>query len=179
MALISCPECGKQISDRSLQCPQCGLTKDEREKIMNNESVESDSHGKGYSIELYQQQSVLKELIKEVENKAATLKEMNAAFSQMDEKIRKNEVYLREQEAKLIEKRKQLDESFSELTNRMNDQMSKMNRLNEELAHKMKTINQSNICKNRGKGERVLVISLSIALVAVMVWIISMVIRTN
>ncbi|MDR0834688.1 MAG: zinc-ribbon domain-containing protein [Candidatus Symbiothrix sp.] len=24
MALINCPECGKEISDKALQCPQCG-----------------------------------------------------------------------------------------------------------------------------------------------------------
>lgn len=24
MALIKCPECGKEISDRALKCPQCG-----------------------------------------------------------------------------------------------------------------------------------------------------------
>jgi uncharacterized membrane protein YvbJ len=24
MAIISCPECGKQISDRAAECPQCG-----------------------------------------------------------------------------------------------------------------------------------------------------------
>ena len=25
MALITCPECGKQISDKALSCPNCGL----------------------------------------------------------------------------------------------------------------------------------------------------------
>ncbi len=25
MALINCPECGKQVSDKAEQCPDCGL----------------------------------------------------------------------------------------------------------------------------------------------------------
>lgn len=28
MALITCPECGKQFSDRAEKCPQCGITKE-------------------------------------------------------------------------------------------------------------------------------------------------------
>ena len=24
MAIISCPECGKQVSDRAVSCPECG-----------------------------------------------------------------------------------------------------------------------------------------------------------
>ena len=26
MALIKCPKCGKEFSDRALACPQCGMS---------------------------------------------------------------------------------------------------------------------------------------------------------
>ena len=35
MALINCPECGKEISDKSVACPHCGFPI-ESESITNN-----------------------------------------------------------------------------------------------------------------------------------------------
>ena len=33
MALIKCPECGREISDRALSCPGCGIAKDDIQKM--------------------------------------------------------------------------------------------------------------------------------------------------
>lgn len=33
MALINCPECGKEVSDKALKCPDCGYVLKEEEKI--------------------------------------------------------------------------------------------------------------------------------------------------
>ena len=98
MALINCPKCGKQISDRSLQCPQCGLTKEEREKIMSNEFDNSTPVSNNPSSE--QQQKLLEELKKELEKKNATLKAIDDAIAKHNEKLKKNEVFFNEQEAK-------------------------------------------------------------------------------
>ena len=42
MALIKCPECGKQMSDMAGSCPHCGYTKNinqnNRKKIKSNNS---------------------------------------------------------------------------------------------------------------------------------------------
>lgn len=37
MALINCPECGKEISDRAGECPHCGYPLSESDR--SNESV--------------------------------------------------------------------------------------------------------------------------------------------
>lgn len=34
MALIKCPECGKEISDKAGKCPHCGYPIEEIEKII-------------------------------------------------------------------------------------------------------------------------------------------------
>lgn len=38
MALIKCPKCGKEMSDRAASCPQCGMTMEEikGEKALND-----------------------------------------------------------------------------------------------------------------------------------------------
>ena len=33
MALIKCPECGKEISDKALSCPNCGFPMNEKQTI--------------------------------------------------------------------------------------------------------------------------------------------------
>ena len=177
MALINCPKCGKQISDRSLQCPQCGLTKEERERIISNEFNNSAPVSNYLSSE--QQQKLLEELKYEVEKRNATLKAIDDAIAKQNERFKKNEAFFNEQKAKLTEKRKQLDNQIAEMTSQINDQMSKISKLNEELAHKMKTVGQSDSGNYRSKGEKILVIILCIAIVAVIAWIISMVIRFN
>lgn len=45
MALIKCPECGKEISDKALECPQCGYKINDRKNINNN--VEDEPSGVG------------------------------------------------------------------------------------------------------------------------------------
>ena len=37
MALIKCPECGREISDRAPSCPGCGITKEDIQKMLNEE----------------------------------------------------------------------------------------------------------------------------------------------
>lgn len=34
MALIKCPECGKEISDTAKSCPNCGYEKERQSKIL-------------------------------------------------------------------------------------------------------------------------------------------------
>lgn len=43
MALINCPECKKQISDKALSCPHCGLPLSERQIISNRGFTEVSS----------------------------------------------------------------------------------------------------------------------------------------
>ena len=35
MALVQCPECGKEISDQAISCPNCGYTMRKEENIAN------------------------------------------------------------------------------------------------------------------------------------------------
>lgn len=66
MALINCPECGKEISDQASSCPNCGVTINSNtsqpiDTNMNKGSIKcpkcgstnlqaiSDTHGKGVS----------------------------------------------------------------------------------------------------------------------------------
>lgn len=63
MALIKCPECGKEISEQATSCPNCGVTINQTQSTPqnNNPSVKcpkcgssnlhaiSDTHGKGAS----------------------------------------------------------------------------------------------------------------------------------
>lgn len=46
MALIKCPECGKEISDKAGKCPNCGEKMDKSKKICegNNSSEKNDKH---------------------------------------------------------------------------------------------------------------------------------------
>lgn len=39
MAMITCPECGKQISDKADKCPNCGYPLDFKNKNENSENV--------------------------------------------------------------------------------------------------------------------------------------------
>lgn len=39
MAIISCPECGKQISDRAISCPDCGCPINQAPAIANQTDV--------------------------------------------------------------------------------------------------------------------------------------------
>lgn len=34
MALIKCPECGKEISDKAIKCPHCGKILQTKQKIL-------------------------------------------------------------------------------------------------------------------------------------------------
>lgn len=40
MALITCPKCGKQFSDRAEKCPQCGITKEEALVLIKKQQEE-------------------------------------------------------------------------------------------------------------------------------------------
>ena len=40
MALIKCPECGKEISDKANKCPNCGCpTKNKKKKIIKYNKI--------------------------------------------------------------------------------------------------------------------------------------------
>lgn len=39
MALIICPKCGKQFSDRAEKCPQCGTSKEEVQRLIEEKKV--------------------------------------------------------------------------------------------------------------------------------------------
>ena len=43
MALIICPKCGKQFSDRAKACPQCGITMDEVQDLIKRKNKELDN----------------------------------------------------------------------------------------------------------------------------------------
>ncbi len=45
MALIKCPECGKEISDRAESCPNCGCPASEWESRTHNEDKKEDTEG--------------------------------------------------------------------------------------------------------------------------------------
>ena len=47
MALINCPECGKEISDKAVSCPNCGCPITE---LQNTESVKEDENIKNEKI---------------------------------------------------------------------------------------------------------------------------------
>ena len=47
MALIKCPECGKEISDKAPACIHCGFPLDQLEK---DNSTESEDNGKSYML---------------------------------------------------------------------------------------------------------------------------------
>ena len=38
MALIKCPKCGKEFSDRAEKCPQCGISKDDAVVFMKKQA---------------------------------------------------------------------------------------------------------------------------------------------
>ena len=40
MALIICPKCGKQFSDRAVKCPQCGTSREEVERLIAEKEVQ-------------------------------------------------------------------------------------------------------------------------------------------
>ena len=40
MALIICPKCGKQFSDRAEKCPQCGLSKEEVQRLISEKEAQ-------------------------------------------------------------------------------------------------------------------------------------------
>ena len=42
MALIKCPECGKEFSDKAPACIHCGCPTPEASKDMNNEAVQDE-----------------------------------------------------------------------------------------------------------------------------------------
>ena len=42
MALITCPECGRQISDRAPACPGCGILIEDIRMLLNQNSEQSD-----------------------------------------------------------------------------------------------------------------------------------------
>lgn len=48
MALIKCPECGKEISDKATVCINCGYSleslKDVRKKIKSEDNIESQNY---------------------------------------------------------------------------------------------------------------------------------------
>ena len=53
MAMINCPECGKEISDKTLSCPNCGypLNSNENYNISHQEYfVKKKTPGKGFGI---------------------------------------------------------------------------------------------------------------------------------
>ena len=53
MAMINCPECGKEISDKALSCPNCGysLNSNENYNISYQEYfVKKKTPGKGFGI---------------------------------------------------------------------------------------------------------------------------------
>lgn len=39
MALIQCPQCGKEMSDKASKCPQCGLSIDEINTLLHGGSI--------------------------------------------------------------------------------------------------------------------------------------------
>ncbi|MBP5546367.1 MAG: zinc ribbon domain-containing protein [Bacteroidales bacterium] len=39
MALIKCPKCGKEMSDRAASCPQCGMTMEEIKAAMHETTL--------------------------------------------------------------------------------------------------------------------------------------------
>lgn len=39
MALVQCPECGKEISDQAISCPNCGYTMRKEENVANAVAV--------------------------------------------------------------------------------------------------------------------------------------------
>lgn len=39
MALIKCPKCGKEMSDRAASCPQCGMTMEEIKAAMGEKAL--------------------------------------------------------------------------------------------------------------------------------------------
>lgn len=41
MALIACPKCGKQFSDRATACPQCGISKGESLLLIQKQDEEA------------------------------------------------------------------------------------------------------------------------------------------
>ena len=43
MALISCPECGKSVSDRALKCIHCGYDLQNKDEVNDNRSIRSSS----------------------------------------------------------------------------------------------------------------------------------------
>lgn len=56
MALINCPECGKQISDKAEKCPKCGKKLNENKKICSECGTELNEdekvcHNCGYPVE--------------------------------------------------------------------------------------------------------------------------------
>jgi uncharacterized membrane protein YvbJ len=53
MALIKCPECGKEISDKALSCPQCGYPISNDNKMLRPKDIKEIfgcSWGKAYAI---------------------------------------------------------------------------------------------------------------------------------
>ena len=40
MSLIRCPECGKEISDKSKQCVHCGYPLEEQKNLYNHREIE-------------------------------------------------------------------------------------------------------------------------------------------
>ncbi len=48
MALINCPECGKEISDKATSCPSCGCPIEKKE--MRNNHTEENQEQKDYTV---------------------------------------------------------------------------------------------------------------------------------
>lgn len=40
MALITCPKCGKQFSDRAAKCPQCGISQEEVQRLIEEKKAQ-------------------------------------------------------------------------------------------------------------------------------------------
>lgn len=60
MALISCPECNKQVSDTAISCPGCGYAIKnhfEKEKILQNQQNQQNNKEQNLS-ELYKQEAI-------------------------------------------------------------------------------------------------------------------------
>ena len=44
MAMIRCPECGRQMSDKAVMCPSCGVPIDYVNELLEQQKLEEESH---------------------------------------------------------------------------------------------------------------------------------------
>lgn len=195
MALIKCPGCGREMSERAVKCPHCGMTMvDNKSALFQSKEKESSTVEENDTIRrLREDQSTMQEQVDALKDEAMRLN--NAIAADEDElevlKAEKQQLMNEIAQAKVSEdKAKNLHGEISQLQQQAEDLRNEVQKQqNMVAASKVELDNiraQVEVAKKEqkqtsrlSKGERIVVWCLSIAIVAVAIWIAWMVLTYN